>query len=383
MVPDENRLRPTFAEIDLEAFDRNIDAIGAMLPQDSRMIAVVKADAYGHGAVPLALRCEDRVAGFAVALLEEAESLADAGIRAPILVLGPLTAPQFDRCFERGFLPGLIGPEELAVFAARARASSWQGEVHLKLDSGMGRMGFLPADLEGAAATLAQLPGVRIAGIYTHFANASDPADHYTQRQIERFESMLARLRELGVEAPLHHVANSAAIARGLVKPGDWVRAGIILYGAEPLDTGGARLSPLLRWTTRIARLKSVPPGAPIGYGCSWRAPRESRIATLPVGYADGYSRNLSNRAEVLVRGMRAPVVGRISMDLVTVDVTEIPDAHTGDEVVLIGRQGEQEIPAEELAVLLGTISYEILCAVGRRVPRIWIESGRRTVAPA
>lgn len=381
MVPEESRLRPTFAEIDLEAFDRNVDAIRAILPEGSRMIAVVKADAYGHGAVPLALRCEDRVGGFAVALLEEAESLADAGIRAPILILGPLTAPQFDLCFERGFLPGVIGPEELAVFAARARALSWKGEIHLKLDSGMGRMGFLPADLEGAAATLEQLPGVRIGGIYTHYANAADPDDPYTARQSERFEAMLGRLRDLGVESPLHHVANSAAIARGLVRPGDWVRAGIILYGAEPLDKRGARLAPLLRWTTRIARLKTVQAGAPIGYGCTWRAPRESRIATLVVGYADGYSRSFSNRAEVLVRGKRAPVVGRVSMDLVTIDVTEVPEAQTGDEVVLLGRQGEMEIPAEELAAHLHTISYEILCGVGRRVPRIWVESGRRTVA--
>lgn len=372
MASDLSRLRPTFAEIDLQAFDRNVDAVISMIPTDSRVVAVVKADAYGHGAVPLALRCASRVAGFAVALLEEAEALVDGGVRKPILILGPLGAAQFDRCFDLDLTPGIVGPEELAVFAARARARSWQGEIHLKLDSGMGRMGLLPEDLETVASTLRRLPDVRVSGIYTHFANASDSRDPFTIKQVERFDAMLARLRDLGIEAPLHHVANSAAIARRLVRPGDWVRAGIILYGAEPLDEGGARLSPVMRWTTRIARLKTLKPGSPVGYGCTWRAPRESRIATIPVGYADGYARSLSNRAHVLVRGRRMPVVGRVSMDLVTIDVTDLAEVHAGDEVVLLGRQEGEEIAAEELAEHLGTISYEILCAVGKRVPRLY-----------
>jgi alanine racemase len=370
-------LRPTFAEIDLEAFDRNLGAIAASLPPESRMIAVLKADAYGHGALELARRCGGVAAGIAVALLEEAIELSDGGIEMPILILGPLTAPQFEAVFERGYTPGIVGPEELEAFVARARAASWKGEVHLKLDSGMGRMGFVPGDLEALARTLSQVDGVRVAGIYTHFANASDSADPFTLEQIERFEAMTARLRELGIDAPLHHLANSAAIVRGLVRPGEWVRAGIVLYGAEPLEGESRRLEPVMRWTTRIARLKEIPTGSSVGYGRSFIASRPTRIATLPVGYADGYARRLSNVAEVLIGGRRAPIVGRISMDLITVDVTDLAGVAPGDEVKLLGRDGGEEISAEELAEKLGTISYEVLCDVGRRVPRVY-RDGRR-----
>lgn len=369
--------RPTFAEIDLGAFDRNLDAILRSLPRGSRAIAVLKADAYGHGALELARRCPGKVEAIAVALLEEAVELREGGIDLPILILGPLTAPQFDLVFEKGFTPGIVGPEELDAFAGRARATGWSGEVHLKLDSGMGRMGFLGGELEALARTIRGLDGVRVAGIYTHFANAPDSEDPFTAEQVARFDAMTARLRELGVDAPLHHLANSAAIARGLVRPGEWVRAGIILYGAEPLEGESKRLEPLMRWTTRIARLKELPAGSSVGYGRTWTAKRPSRIATLPVGYADGYSRRLSSQAEVLIRGRRAPVVGRISMDLITVDVTDIPDAGPGDEVTLMGRDGSEEISAEELAGKLGTISYEVLCDVGARVPRVY-RDGRR-----
>ncbi|HEY0592416.1 MAG TPA: alanine racemase [Thermoanaerobaculia bacterium] len=369
--------RPTFAEIDLEAFDRNLDAIAASLPRGSRTIAVLKADAYGHGAVELARRCAGKADTIAVALLEEAIELRDAAIELPILILGPLSAAQFDLVFEKGFTAGIVGPEEMEAFASRARATGWKGEIHLKLDSGMGRMGFLESDLEALARSLRELDGVTVAGIYTHFANAPDAEDPFTIEQMERFDAMTARLRALGIEAPLHHLANSAAIARGLVRAGEWVRAGIILYGAEPLERDAKRLEPLMRWTTRVARLKEVAPGSSVGYGRSWIAARPSRIATLPVGYADGYGRALSNQAEVLIGGRRAPVVGRVSMDLITVDVTDLPGVAAGDEVTLMGRDGDDEISAEELAAKLGTISYEILCDVGARVPRIY-RDGRR-----
>ncbi len=370
-------LRPTFAEIDLEAFDRNLDAIAAPLPAESRILAVLKADAYGHGAVELARRCEGKAAGIAVALLEEAIELREGGIELPILILGPLTAPQFDVLFEKGFTPGLVGPEELAALHARARATSWKGDVHIKLDSGMGRMGFLPEELETLARMLRELDGVRVAGIYTHFASATDPNDPFTLEQTERFEAMAERLRELGIDAPLHHLANSAAIVRGLVRAGEWVRAGIVLYGAEPLDGESRRLEPVMRWTTRIARLKTIPPGSSVGYGRTFVAGRPTRVATLPVGYADGYSRRLSGSAHVLIGGRRAPIVGRISMDLITVDVTDLPSVAPGEEVTLLGRDGAEEISAEELAAKLGTISYEVLCDVGARVPRVYRDGQR------
>jgi len=364
-------LRPTWVDIDLGAFRRNLDAIARMLPERSRIIAVLKANAYGHGAVALARECNhDRVAMLAVALLEEALELRAAGITLPILVFGSLTREQIAAAAEQGIAAGIVGPEELAAAADVARDRDIV--AHLKLDSGMGRMGLVESDLARAAEVIRAAPRLRIDAIYTHYANAGDPYDPFTQTQTETFQRMLTVLREAGVDAPVHHAANSAATMRGFVAPGDYARTGIVMLGAAPLDSGGARLEPLLRWRTEIVRLKTLPAGHGVGYGTTFHTARESRIATLPVGYADGYDRLLSNKGEVLVRGKRAPVVGRVSMDLVTIDVTGIPAADLGDEVVLLGKQGDDEIPAEEHAALTGTIAYEVFCRISARVPRVY-----------
>lgn len=367
-------MRPTWAEIDLEAFDRNVDALRARLPEGARLCLVLKANAYGHGAVRLAQRLTPaKCAMIAVALLEEALELRDAGITLPILVLGAMTPQQVPLAAERGIIVGVPSPEALEAAAAVARDR--HVTIHLKLDSGMGRVGLLPEDLPRAAEIIKSAPKLTVDAIYTHFANAPDPDDTYTAQQIERFDAMLATLRGLGIDAPLHHLVNSGAYMRD-IKPGDLMRIGIALYGAEPVDHRHVRLEPLLRWRTEVVRVKTLPKGSPVGYSLTWTAPRESRIATIAVGYADGYDRGLSSRGTVLVRGMRAPVVGRVSMDLVTIDVTDIPDVEVGDEVVLLGRQEDEEVSAEEIAELLGTISYEVLCAVGARVPRLYRTGG-------
>jgi len=364
-------LRPTWAEIDLAAFERNVEAIVRALPPGSRLIAVLKADAYGHGAVELARRCApDRVAMIAVALLEEALELRGAGIAIPMLILGPLHQAQIASAADQALRIGVTGPEELEAVCRVARER--EVIVHLDLDSGMGRMGIIESELPRVVEMIRSAPHLRIEAIYTHFANASDVGDPFTKEQVVRFDHMVSELRHAGVTAPHHHLANSAATVRGIVQAGEWARVGVALYGAEALDRGGSRLEPLLRWRTEIARLKELPPGSPVGYGLTFRTRRPSRIATLPVGYADGYDRRLSNNAEVLVRGKRAPVVGRISMDLTTVDVTEIPDACFGDEVILLGKQGSDEISAEELGKRTGTISYEVFCRISRRVPRFY-----------
>ena len=264
--------------------------------------------------------------------------------------------------------------------------------IHLKLDSGMGRMGSVETELPRVVELIRSAPRLRVDAIYTHLANASDPADPFTNEQIARFETLVETLREAGVSAPKHHVANSPATMRGIT-PGDFARVGLALYGAEPLersagvppaDVAASRaatltaeretlvspLRPLLRWRTEIVRLKDLPPGHAIGYGTTFHTTRASRIATLPVGYADGYDRRFSNRGEVLVRGRRAPVVGRVSMDLVTIDVTDIADAALGDEVVLLG----DGMPVEELARKLDTISYEVFCNISARVPRVYVD---------
>jgi len=363
-------LRPTWADINLGAFTRNVDAVVRTLPQGSRLIAVLKADAYGHGAVELAKRCApDRVAMIATALLEESLELRRAGISLPLLVLGPLSAEQIVVARDHDITVGVIGPEELesACNVAKHRDLT----IHLKLDSGMGRMGVLESELPRVVEMIRSAPRLRIEAIYTHFANAGDPNDPFTLQQIETFERMLRTLHSAGIDSPQHHRANSAATMRGLVSAGDFVRVGLSLFGGEPLDVGTSRLEPIMRWRTEIARLKELPPGYAVGYGMTFRTSRPSRIATLPVGYADGYSRLLSNNGEVLVRGRRVPVVGRVSMDLVAIDVTSV-DAKPGDEVVLLGSQGDERITAEELAVRTDTISWEVFCRISRRVPRFY-----------
>ncbi|HUO83894.1 MAG TPA: alanine racemase [Thermoanaerobaculia bacterium] len=375
-APDTARL--TVAEIDLGAFRRNLRAIGRLLPEGSRLIAVLKADGYGHGAAALARECErEEVDLVAVALLEEALELREAGISIPILILGPVPSERLADALEAGSILGIVSLEGLRD-VARAAAERPLA-IHLKLDSGMGRMGLIEDDLDEAARTIASVPGLRVAALYTHFANASDPDDPFTGEQLARFDRMVTRLAGQGVEAPLHHAANSAATMRRLVRAGDFVRVGLSLYGCEPLDQGSSRLDPVLRWKSGIVRLKTLPPGSAVGYGTTFRTTRTSRIATLPVGYADGYNRLLSNNGFVLVHGRRAPVVGRVSMDLVTIDVTDIPEAAFGDEVILLGRQGGEEIAAEEIAERTRTIPYEVLTSIGARVPRLVIESGPRS----
>lgn len=336
-------------------------------------MAVLKADGYGHGAVELARCCDPGdVAMIATARLVEALALREAGIVLPILNLGVLNDDQIVEAVQHEITIGIVGPDDLERAARVARASERELVVHLKLDSGMGRMGVIEPELPRVVDILRGAPALRVDALYTHFANASDPADPFTAVQIASFDRLVVALRDAGISPAIHHLANSAALMRGLVRPGDYVRAGIVLYGSEPLEAGASRLEPILRWRTEIVRLKDLPAGRPVGYGGTFRTARPSRIATLPVGYADGYDRRLSNRAEVLVRGRRAPVVGRVSMDLTTIDVTDVPGVTTGDEVVLIGRQEGDEISAEELAARSETISYEVFCRISARVPRVY-----------
>lgn len=362
--PDQ---RPTYAEIDLARFERNVDVIARSLPAGARLVAVLKADGYGHGAVELGRRLSsDRVVMIATSLLEESLELRRAGIALPLLVLGPLSREQIVIAVEHDIGIGVVGPEELAFVCEIARNRDLA--IHLKLDSGMGRMGVIESELPGAIEMIRAAPRLRIDGIYTHFANADEACDPFTETQIGNYDRMLGTLREAGIDAPLHHFANSAATLRGLVRPGDFARVGIALYGPAPITIATGTIEPVLRWRTEIMRLKELPAGHAIGYGTTFHTTRPSRIATLPVGYADGYDRLLSNNGDVLVRGRRAPVVGRVSMDLVTIDVTDLPDAAIGDEVVLLG----DGITAEELAAKTQTISYEVFCRVSARVPRLY-----------
>jgi len=357
-MPGAPEFRPTYAVIETGAFARNIETITRSLPARSRLIAVLKANAYGHGATVLAWVCESkRVAMIATALLEEAITLRRVGITTPLLVLGPLDARGIATAMDEDITVGVTGPEELA--AACEVAKDRDVDIHLKFDSGMGRLGLIESELQQAAEMIRATPRLKLEAVYTHFASADDN-DTFTRRQIENFD----RMREAGIDAPLHHLANSAATLRGIVREGDYVRCGIALFGPG----ASAPTDPVMTWRSAIARLKTLPANHAIGYGTTYHTKRESRIATIPVGYADGYSRRLSNNGDVIVRGLRAPIVGRVSMDFVTIDVTDIDGAAVGDEVTLLG----DGITADEIAARIDTIPYEVFCNVSARVPRIF-----------
>jgi alanine racemase len=377
-------IRPTEAVVDLAAIAHNYRV--AVEAGGRPAIGVVKADAYGHGALAVAralLRAGAPV--LAVALVEEGLELREAGIAAPVLVLGGAYEGAYDLVVRHRLMPLVFSAEHVVRLAAAARAQGTRASAHVELDTGMGRTGVAPGELPAFVAALRGAPEVALDGACTHFANADLEGREVTERQVARFDEMTRALEQVGLRIRLRHLANSAG---ALEFPGvrqDLTRPGIMLYGYFPFRpevpvsaatrAAGARLRPALTFRTAVMHVKTVDAGTPISYGGRWMARRESRIATLPVGYADGYARRLSGRpdmgrAEVLVRGRRAPVAGTVCMDLTMVDVTDVPGAAPGDEVVLVGEQGGAAIGADELAERAGTISYEILCGISRRVPR-------------
>ena len=367
----------TWAEIDLAALAHNYRALTAMLSPGCRFLGVVKADAYGHGAVPVARRLEALGCGYlAVACLEEARELREAGVSAPILILGRTPAGETEELLGLDLTQTVLDAESARAFSDAARRAGGRLRVHLKADTGMTRLGWLCAAplLEGAAAEMAQaaaLPGLEPEGIFTHFANADGDED-YTMLQFTRFLDLLEALERRGVRFPLRHCAASAAALKYPCTHLDMVRPGIALYGHYPdpscegLD--GPGLAPVMDFKTRVVSVKDVPAGTPVSYGCTHVLAKDSRVAVLAVGYADGLPRLASNRWRVSVGGQAAPILGRVCMDLCMADVTGL-EVRPGDEAEVFG----QTLPAEELAGLAGTIQYELLCGVSRRVPRVYL----------
>ncbi|GEA14093.1 MAG: alanine racemase [Moorella sp. (in: firmicutes)] len=371
--------RPVWAEIDLDAIAHNVRAIKKILAPQTEIMAIVKANAYGHGAVPVARTAlASGVTWLGVATLDEALALREEGITAPLLILGYTPAEDAGRVVAADLSQTVFSLEQARVLNAAAAAAGTRARLHLKIDTGMGRLGFLPDRAVAEALAIARLPHVRLEGIFTHFA-AADAADKtYTRRQLALFQRVITDLEQQGITFPWRHAANSGAIIDLPETHFNLVRAGIILYGHYPspeVRRERLDLRPAMTLKTRVVLVKEVPAGTYISYGCTYCTPAPARIATLPVGYADGYSRLLSNRAEVLIRGRRAPVIGRVCMDQCMIDVTAVPEASTGDEVVLFGHQGEQYLPVEEVAAWMGTINYEILCLISGRVPRVYNQS--------
>jgi alanine racemase len=385
-------VRPTRAEVNLAALRHNLrvvvrhakDASGAR----ARVWPVLKADGYGHGAPAVARTLERAGAeGFCVALLEEAVELRDAGIRAPILVMGGFNAASRGTCEEiaaRDVVPVVYDLSQIEGLARAARTMGRPALAHLKVDTGMARLGVRMADLESFAERLAQYPEVQIIGLMTHLACADAEEAHaeagFTAEQVARFEEATKRLVRAGAikEGTLRHAANSAALLRGDAIF-DAVRPGIAIFGVSPLPGSVAsELRAAMRVRSEIVDVRSLDAGESVGYGSLFRTSRRSRIATIPMGYADGLSRHLSNRGHVLVRGRRAAIVGAVSMDMSMLDVTDIPGALLGDEVVVLGAQegilGKDAITADEIAAHAGTIAWEVMTSISRRVPRFYRE---------
>lgn len=363
----------TVAIIDLSALAHNLGEARRCLPPSCGILAVVKADAYGHGAVAVARALADLgVSRFGVASVREGAALREAGLQAPILVLGALLPEQIPGLLAYGLTPVVHDPGIADRLAEMVRSRREPYPVHVKADTGMSRLGMDPQAILSLLTSPVFKGPLRVEGLLTHLADADGQAFEYTHSQITRFQSLVQQVEAAGLSIPLIHAANSAAIIGYPSAHFTLVRPGIMLYGYHAAPSGGAStvLRPVLSLKTRIVQLRAVASGESISYNRTHVAGRPTKIAVLPVGYADGYNRALSNRGHVLIQGRRAAVVGRICMDMTMVDVTEIPAVQPGDEAVLIGRQGTEQITADDLAALLGTIPYEILCAIGSRVPR-------------
>lgn len=382
-TPPPAEPRRCWAKIDLGALRHNLRAVHECTDGDANagVMAVVKANAYGHGMSEVARALRDCVQMFGVANLAEARALRDAledgakdaqGSAPGIFILGPALPHEREEIARANFVPAVSSIEEAAAYAAFAasRGGGRSVRVHLAIDTGMGRIGIWQEEALAAAVEISRIPGVEISGLATHLPVA-DEDETFTAAQLAGFERLLAELAAAGIRAPVVHSLNSAGVMRFPKSAGSLVRAGLMLYGSAPVPGFQPKLRPVMTWKTRVTLVRDVGAGRGVSYGRTFITPRAMRIATLAAGYADGYQRSLSNRgAEVLIRGRRCPVLGRVTMDQIMADVSHLPGVEAGEEAVLMGRQGDGEISAAELAEKAGTIAWEIFTGIGPRVER-------------
>jgi alanine racemase len=366
--------RPTHCLIDLAALCWNLQQVRKTVGSGVKIFSIVKAQAYGHGArVAAKTLAKAGSDGFGVATLEEGIELRQSGIGAPILVMTAVYPEQLEEFLRHRLTPAVSDLHTLHELEKLLRKRRRSLNFHLKVDTGMSRLGLLHSDIDAWLPDVGKLKALKLEGLFSQLSHAEEANGDYTQAQVKNFTRVHARLRDTGLSPPLVHLANSAGIIGVPSAHGTMVRPGLMLYGLYPAPEMARRveLRPVLSWKTRVLQLKELPADSSVGYGRTFVTKRKSSIATLPVGYADGFHRLLSNRGAALVRGKRAPVVGRISMDLTMIDVTDIRGVSRGDEVVLLGRQGEETISADDMAGWAETISYEILTSISARVPRI------------
>ena len=379
-----------WAEIDLAAYRHNIVELRRATRPEAGFMAVVKANGYGHGAVAVArVALESGADRLGVARLHEAVELREAGIGAAILIFGPTPPEEVTTLLDLDLTQAVFTRESAEAVAIRASSLGRRLRVHVKVDTGMGRLGLLASEPGAEEATrsaanhrfsevvaVAGLPGLEMEGLFTHFATADHADKTYADRQMRRFLELADRLRQQGIEFPLTHAANSAALIDMPDSHLDLVRPGIATYGLYPsaeVDREKVDLKPVMAWKAHIIQLKQVPAGFGVSYGITYETPRPTTLATVAVGYADGLRRGLSNRGEMLVGGLRVPIVGRVCMDLTLLDVGEVPAVAVGDEAVILGRQGDEILTADEMASTLDTINYEIVSTITSRVPRIYL----------
>jgi alanine racemase len=368
--------RPTWAEIDLSASEYNVRRIRSLLAPNVKVLAMIKAEAYGHGMAGVARAAERAGASMlGFASLSEALSLGNEARALPRLVVGWTPGWLAEQAIQNDVTCMVCDLETADEFAHAAQAIGKRARVHVKVDTGMHRLGFMPEEAVDAIAKIASLEALVLEGAFTHFAKADESDPSYTQSQFEKFKRILNEIKARGIHIPIKHCANSPTILRFPEMHLDMVRPGIILHGLDPSDDVlcPSDFKPVMTLKTMIASVKVLPPGSPVSYGGTYLTQGYERIAVIPVGYADGFRRKPTNWGEVLVHGQRAPLVGRVCMDQCMISVTHIPEVQLGDEVVLIGAQGDDRIRAEDVAAKLGTNNYETTSMVMARVPRVYL----------
>jgi alanine racemase len=382
-VQNDNRYYRVQASVDLNAIKHNLLEVRSKLRSDTKLMVIIKADAYGHGAVPLAkaLGKSGEIDAFGVAIIEEAVELREAGIDTPMLILGYTPKEQYDQVVSYNVAQTVFQYEMAEALSEEALLQGKTAKIHIKLDTGMNRIGF--SDTQKSIEEIkriAALPGIEVEGLFSHFARADETDKTSTLNQLERYIKFVTMLEKEQIFIPIKHIANSAGIIEFPEAYLNMVRCGIATYGIYPsdmVDKEGIKLIPAMELKTHVIYVKDVEVGEGISYGATYVTKEPRRIATIPVGYADGYSRNLSNHGKVMIHGRYAPIVGRICMDQFMVDVTDLPEVKQGDIVTLLGRDGEANILAEELSQWSHSFPYELVCTVGKRIPRVYTELER------
>ena len=373
-----NRYYRTYAQIDLGAIKANFDALKALLPPQVKVLSIVKADAYGHGAVAVARTLETRTDFFAVSAVDEGVELRSAGIQKPILILSYTSPQEYDSLLEHDIRATLYQVDEAKQLSALAVARGKRAPVHIAVDTGMGRIGFpVTAEAADAVCEIVKLPGLLVEGIFSHYATAdcADPSEAH--KQTERFDAFLALLAQRGVEIPIRHICNSAGTME-FDRYYDMVRLGVALYGLYPsdeVDHKKVRLRPAMQVFSHVIHVKIVEAGTAIGYGRAYIAPAKRKIATVSIGYADGFNRAFTGCGTVLIGGKEVPVVGKVCMDQIMVDVTDVEKVQPGDRVVVLGTDGRHTLSADDLGAKIGSFGYEVICNFMPRVHRVYVEN--------